>query len=89
MSSISSFIRKKETADKEKSSEKAHRKANKKADNNKHKETALVTPAGTSNVSASVPEMTITPLKGEKTKQLFRHNQANYSKYPVCNIRTD
>ena len=44
-------IRKKEMADKEKSSEKADGKADKK------KQTALVTSAGTPNASASVPEM--------------------------------
>ena len=85
-------------ADKEKSSEKADGKADKKADNKKHKETALVTSAGTPNASASVPEMTITPPKSEKTKtppksektkQLLLHNLANCSKYPVHNIRTD
>ena len=85
-------------ADKEKSSEKADGKADKKADNKKHKETALVTSAGTPNASASVPEMTITPPKSEKTKtppksektkQLLLHNLANCSKYPVRNIRTD
>ena len=41
-------------ADKEKSSEKADGKADNKK---KHKETALVTSAGTPNASASVPEM--------------------------------
>ena len=85
-------------ADKEKSSEKTDGKADKKADNKKHKETALVTSAGTPNASASVPEMTITPPKSEKTKtppksektkQLLLHNLANCSKYPVRNIRTD
>ena len=76
-------------ADKEKSSEKADGKADKKADNKQHKETALVTSAGTPNASASVPEMTITPPKSEKTKQLLLHNLTNCSKYPVRNIRTD